>query len=715
MTYHIAGSPFPKAHALAEKCLTIFPELEANVDFLRSIDRLVCFSYVRHIVSNTSFIKQMHVIAFPDTSRQVARIYLLTVDGLVHGLELVGHSQLGTDLISRFVDELVTLIHLGDIGEDIAVQGLRFTALMDQKNQDCFTMQRFQHAPYAPVEEFLITAVNSICMSLLQFSKAPLSPEKLWQLHAIAFEHFPMFSASVEALQAFKNLLDPEIIAQIEELECAIEPGFSQLATYNFLAAGDPKRKRNRMQALCEFPWMASILIEYWPGKPKLSAVANSGATHWTTLHRNRAQLLCNAIDSGLPLITVAADLLDVPKETIRWCARKKFAFNSPFSLHTIDTFLRVLSMLPPEKRPIRKEEWRDFRTAIESILDAFRYYVEAGSWVDSSVRKRDRDMELLAMPAMLDILQQRIKEFAKMKIAMKSVEGWLTKNFDSAHDFLSALRNAMQIRCYGYYDPQHTIVDKSPAFLLAWLAQHTLGDIVSISARWHHEIQFELTRLFASPEELANLNKDSFAEWPLFLSLPFEFDDLRIVQLINKWELIDEGRLMQHCVGMHYSFCLNGTSQIFSIRASDNTRLSTLELCIGNLKGAQFTISSHFGFKNALPSDGSKKAAGALVDFLNSPQCGWLFERQAQFKAKKLRHEKPSGYDLVVETVAWRCAFTNEQDGQSFLEKFGYVVTNTQAPVPYVRESNHKLATQTSAQKDGNLLTDVQSENIEE
>ncbi|MBX9900331.1 MAG: PcfJ domain-containing protein [Burkholderiaceae bacterium] len=689
--------------------------MQDDTKFLREVERIFAFSYVRHAISSHSIIRQLLVIAFPDTSRQVARIYLLTADGLVHGFELVGHSQLGTDLISRFVDELVTLIHLGDMGEDIAVQSLRFTALMDQKNQDCMTMQRFQHAPYAPVEEFLSTATNSICISLLRIIEAQLSPEKLWQLHAIAFEHFPMFSAGTEALQAFKNLLDPKIIAQIEELECAIEPGFAQLATYNFLAAGDPTRKRNRMQALCEFPWIASILIEYWPGKPKLSTVANSGATHWTTFHRNRAQLLSNAIDTGRPLIAVAADLFGVPKETIRWCARKKFAFNSPFSLHKIDTFLRVISMISPEKRPIRKEEWRDFRTAIESILDAFRYYVEAGSWVDSSISKRDRDMELLAMPAMLDILQQRFKEFAKMKITMKSVEGWLTKNFDSAHDFLTTLRNAMQIRCYGYYDPQHTILDGSPAFLLAWLAQHTLGDIVSISARWHREIQIELTRLFASPEELANLNKDSFAEWPLFLSLPFEFDDLRIVQLINKWELIEEGRFMQHCVGMHYSFCLNGTSQIFSIRAPDNTRLSTFEVCIGSLKGAHATISSHFGFKNALPSERCKNAAAALVDFLNSPQCEWLFERQVQFKAKKLRHEKPSGCDRVVEAVAWRCAFTNEQAGKSFLEEFGSVVANTQTPVPSPREPSHNLATQTSVQKDGNLLTDVQSENIEE
>lgn len=542
-------------------------------------------------------------------------------------------------------------------------------------------MRHFQHAPYAPAESFFTPALNNICITFLRLVETRQSPKRLAQMHAIVVEHFPAFSVENGTLHAFTERLDPQVIKQLGELEQLIEPGFAQLSTYNFLAAGDPVLKRNRMQALSAFPWLAPLLIEYWPETPKFSSLTEVGAHRWDEAHRNRVKQLCQAIDTGRPLIETAAKLLNVPKEIIRWSACKEFVFLEPFSVHQMDTMLRVLSMLPPEKRPTCAIEWRALRTTLESFVRTFRRYIEEGSWADTGKNERERNVAVLATPAMQDILRHRLKEFAKMHIVHKAIAPWFANNFDSVHDFLVVLRNAMKVRCYGYHDPRNALVDGSSAFLLAWLAERDLSDIVAASLKWHDRIHVELNRARSSPKELAVLGGNSLAQWPILLKKPVEFDDLRIVQLRNRAELIEEGKIMHHCVSTYFGRCLDASSQIFSIRTLDDKRLSTLEVHIDSQKGGIATIRSHCGFKNAKPSERCTNAAVAFVDLLQSTDFNNIFDRLIQFRESKWPQDKRTDFDQVVEEVAWRCAFTTEEAAQALLEQLRNVESKSLEP----------------------------------
>lgn len=178
MTHRNADVLSPKACALAEKCLTIFPELEVNVDFLQEMERLVCFSYVRHIVSNTSFIRQMNVIAFPGKDRQIAQIYLLIDDGRVHGLKLTGISQQGVDCVSQMVDELESLVRADDGSVSVEHKKARLAALINQKSHHDLTVWTFEREEYAPSSGFLKSARRSIIVSLRALIQAELTRKK---------------------------------------------------------------------------------------------------------------------------------------------------------------------------------------------------------------------------------------------------------------------------------------------------------------------------------------------------------------------------------------------------------------------------------------------------------------------------------------------------------------------------------------------------------
>jgi hypothetical protein len=52
-----------------------------------------------------------------------------------------------------------------------------------------------------------------------------------------------------------------------------------------------------------------------------------------------------------------------------------------------------------------------------------------------------------------------------------------------------------------------------------------------------------------------------------------------KVVPLLSAEDLVEEGKLMNHCVGGYYDVCRRGNSQIFSIQTEDGKRVATIEI----------------------------------------------------------------------------------------------------------------------------------------
>lgn len=103
---------------------------------------------------------------------------------------------------------------------------------------------------------------------------------------------------------------------------------------------------------------------------------------------------------------------------------------------------------------------------------------------------------------------------------------------------------------------------------------------------RWHRDI--------FQAQMAARANGFEYQEWnPLVGHI--EEGKYSAHELINTTELIEEGTVMQHCVGGYGPSCVRGHSYIFSIR-KDGVRLSTLEL---SLYQGTLRIRQNYGVRN--------------------------------------------------------------------------------------------------------------------
>lgn len=84
--------------------------------------------------------------------------------------------------------------------------------------------------------------------------------------------------------------------------------------------------------------------------------------------------------------------------------------------------------------------------------------------------------------------------------------------------------------------------------------------------------------------------------EWPSLLP---EFSTKTAVarELTTTLELIEEGKLMNHCVGGYSSYCVSGRTRIFSITLADGKARSTLQV---NLQPSGiWKMTQHYGYGN--------------------------------------------------------------------------------------------------------------------
>ena len=696
MTKNISELTSPAACLFAKRCMEAFPVLHENIDFFRVVERVFQYSFVRYMYSDLSFIRQLHISAFPGDDRHIAVIYLMFSDGQVQGIKLTGNSMFEAANVCAIADEIERLVHSEESLVDANEGESRLISLLAQKKRVGLVISAFHHESFKASKESLTIALNSICHVLARAiqAKTKLDPTEIGTLHTLVTESFPAFSIGGDKLDQFAKYLDADVVEAITELERVVNVDlyekffnfnisfhrlypFNQLYPYNYFTAGDPILKRRRIQAISAFPWMAPFVMEYWHGLQKFSSSTNFDHALSSPAFCHWGQQLSEAVDAGRPLISTAATLFRVNEEVIEWSTGRPIIFQAPPSLRRINDLLRVLSFIKRENRPNNTSCWFNLRATLRLFVLGFRFCVDDGHNRNHAYNDDEGIAELLAMPNMQQILRKRFEELNQRKSSIFKAQDWLFSHFCVAEDFLATLCDAVKARYVDDKDTESTEIARSSTILMAWQAEHTLRDIANISWRWYCELR----------EELALSRDDSDVVWPIALEKPFEFDELRIVQMANYQQLNEEVRTM-HCDAFRYvNFYLLGTSQLFSIRNSDNVRLSTLELK-SNLSDcdvdigfqSHIEIASHHGFNKSKPSDLCKKAATALIGFLNARDCAKLFDdfshvATANHFRKKEEVRKRNGaianFDIVAEAIAWRCAFSSEKKAKSFFKRF--------------------------------------------
>ena len=144
------------------------------------------------------------------------------------------------------------------------------------------------------------------------------------------------------------------------------------------------------------------------------------------------------------------------------------------------------------------------------------------------------------------------------------------------------------------------------------------LNRLAQLARRFGDAYRTALTE-FAEEAELWN-----GVRWPAIGEGPREYVDILIHPLLIPAELKEEGARMHSCVAGYVERCMKGTSQIWSVRLREGTRLSTLETRIRTRSPGRVVleIEQHKGVRNGAPTALASQAVQAHVAYLSeSPE----------------------------------------------------------------------------------------------
>lgn len=119
--------------------------------------------------------------------------------------------------------------------------------------------------------------------------------------------------------------------------------------------------------------------------------------------------------------------------------------------------------------------------------------------------------------------------------------------------------------------------------------------------------------------------------------------EQVTVLPLLTPLELVEEGKHMQHCVGIYAVSCMQGRGQIYSLRV-DGVRFSTLQTTVTRGTGGPIVrIAQHSGLANKKPPLACRKAADALIQYFrhDTHSLDKYLRWQATIAAKPLDERK--------------------------------------------------------------------------
>lgn len=364
---------------------------------------------------------------------------------------------------------------------------------------------------------------------------------------------------------AFISRLDAGAVVQSRAID-GLRP-----SSYNYLNTISAEHRRNRAQAMAVFPLLQPVLMTQ-------------------SFDGVRA-----AIDAGQPLIDVLALHYQASKAMIRVL---RGVTTADLGHRTGDpgTVITLLREIPSSWWPRDPETWRQFAAAANTIAQVSRRPITTATnqlWLRRCAKNGYPPQ--VGTPEDLAQLGQDIDEF------------------------MDALRRGLH---WVLPDPRNALSDaprKRPleiaAALRAGLGLDKLGQVV----RRYGDAYRRAVAEFAEEAELWR-----GVRWPTLGDGPCNYGMVSIHPLRTPADLKEEGARMGNCVAGYVAQCMKGTSQIWSVRLEDGTRLSTLETRIRKYPNGQrsLDIQQHKGVRNGAPADMAWQAVSAHVRYFSeSPE----------------------------------------------------------------------------------------------
>jgi hypothetical protein len=139
---------------------------------------------------------------------------------------------------------------------------------------------------------------------------------------------------------------------------------------------------------------------------------------------------------------------------------------------------------------------------------------------------------------------------------------------------------------------------------------------------------------LHQAPQEATKSISDSYI-WPSPLTAPWHHQLGYVLALRSESELFLEGCAMHHCVASRAIDCIESPMFIFSVRAPDDERLSTvqLQLCCRQEQGFYWRVYEHRALQNGSPSTQAQILVRDLIvelSQLNDDVLSSLYRRKA-------------------------------------------------------------------------------------
>jgi hypothetical protein len=363
----------------------------------------------------------------------------------------------------------------------------------------------------------------------------------------------------------FISGLDTEAVAQSRAID-GLRP-----SSYNYLNTISAEHRRNRAQAMAVFPLLQPVLM---------------------TLPFDAVR---GAIDAGRPLIDVLASHYQASKAMIR-VLRGVTPGDLGHRLGQLGTVITLLREIPASWWPRDPTTWRQFAATANTIARVSRHPITTATnqlWL----RRCAQNGYPLHVGTPDDLIQlgQDIDEFMD---ALRRALYWV----------LPDPRNATT------HAPRKRPIEIAAAFR-AGLGLDKLSQVVR---RYGDAYRRAITE-FSEEAELW-----SGVRWPTVGDGPCSYGEVAIHPLLTPAALREEGARMGNCVAGYVEQCLKGTSQIWSVRLNDGTRLSTLETRIRKYPNDRriLEIQQHKGIRNGVPTEMAWQAVRAHENFFSdSPE----------------------------------------------------------------------------------------------
>ena len=383
---------------------------------------------------------------------------------------------------------------------------------------------------------------------------------------------------------------------------------FDTVRNYNRLIVLDPERRRNRMQAIAQYPAILSHVFL----TPHQNYDLAGGSRHRWRMHDEE---VIAAVDAGRSLLPLLAERSGVTKGVFR---AQAFQENWPSLILARPHVLHVLDGIPAHCRPTTTDELA-LATPVFALMN--RHGVLA--------------------PALLRRVGEEFFR-AGIGLAMERLERRHgLASLDDVDDFLRALAAFLASR--------EVIVPSAPddggePWLAAWLSRYGLWPLLAASARWHAGLADERHRRAVDRQRLpVVLGHCRVGEW-------------EAVELDSAAAIEDEGERMHHCVATRWPDCASGGARIFAMNrmtnGSDERATAQFDLAEDMRGRLRYTLRELRGPANAAVSTDCRVAARRIETLLNAAE---RRNARAEAAAAASRYRAPEPQKVWLdEESAW-------------------------------------------------------------